>query len=116
MELPTRGFLVNPDDTIVWAWEHNDPTTDFTSLPPFVTTMDGETHSVADPGAVVVDLEAEGLEPRDLNLLLRDLSAARCRRQPNGTLCIRQVLPTGNEIDHPIMAVIAARRQQRSNP
>lgn len=137
MKLPSRGFLANPDGQIIWAWEHNDPTTEFDAVPPFVMTMDGEVSTLASPLATVIDLDEEGLEPADLAPLLADLHNTRFRKDPDGSLRLTKtvVLPPEKvepplpgeeepppkptvivEVDHPVLDILNIRRGQRGKP
>jgi hypothetical protein len=124
MKLPKRGLLVNPGGELLWVWEHNDPTTEFNSLPPPTITMEGDTpvaSSQVDAGAVVIDLEVEGLEPGDMAELHREHRATRIRRRPDGSIRITRVIGLdahGNEVEveHPVVDMINLRRMNAGRP
>lgn len=105
----------------MWAWEHNDPTTEFHSLPPFVVDMQGNASVLAQPESKVVDLDGEGLLPGDVHELVRDLGSARLKRRVNGSLRIVKILGQNTdgqsvEVDHPIVDVINLRRAKAGKP
>ena len=120
MKLPKRGFLVDTDGSILWAWEHNDPTTEFNSMPPIIETSDGRVITKSTPGAVCVDCEAE-FEQGDIPKLYQRLDSVRVRKQPNGSWKIFERVfaegPTGGpvivEIPHHVEAIRAARAAAR---
>lgn len=121
MKLPKRGLLMNPDGSLIWVWEHNDPNTDFNSLPPIILTMDGEAYTNVEAGATVIDLEAEGLQPGDMAELHQDHSATRIRKRADGSIHIVKILgqdKQGNdvEVDHPVVDIINLRRQNAGRP
>ena len=123
MKLPKRGLLVDDKGQATWAWEHNDPDTDFDALPPFVSTLDGEdTQSVATPGSIVIDLEDVGLKPGDMHLIHNTLQMTRVRKRRDGSWRITQVIPgdmpddPSMEIDHPLIDVLNVRRERRGQP
>jgi hypothetical protein len=123
MKLPKRGLLAHEDGQIVWAWEHNDPETDFDALPPFVSSLDGEDmQSLATPGSVVIDLEEIGLGRGDIHLLHNTLNESRLRKRGDGSWALTHVIGGDNaddasiEVDHPLIDTINARRARRGQP
>ena len=112
MKLPLRGCLVNPDGTIAWAWEHNDPTRDFESLPPLIVDFaTGVNRFVADPAAVVLSLEAV-TKAGDMQALYHDMNEARARIGPTGKWQLTKIIRTpgkaDREIPHPLESLINA--------
>lgn len=122
MKLPKRGFFVDDaNGKVLWAWEHWNADTDFDSVTPFITTMDGETHAVIPPAGTIIDLEAEDITPGDMRDLHRDLEHTRLRRRPDGSLRIVKILgqdEQGNdvEVDHPIVETINFQREKKGEP
>lgn len=140
MKLPKRGFLVNGDGQVVWAWEHTNEDTDFNSLPPFSLKLDTkEARPMADLGATVVDLDDEGLGPGELGEMLSDLHSIIFRRTKEGKISMRKKvkvrLPREEgyrlrlrtatepqpeevemEMDHPLVALLNAKRSLANKP
>lgn len=120
MKLPTRGCLYNTEGHILWAWEHNDPTTEFEALPPVMTDpATGTQASIAQPDHAVMDLEAI-TEREDVPTLYQDMAAVRVERTTAGSYCFKQVITNSTgasvRIDHPIMQRINARRMLNNQP
>jgi hypothetical protein len=121
MKLPTRGFFVNPDGQVIWSWEHNDPTTEFDSMPPFIEDIEGNVKVLAHPLGRVIDLDEMGLQRGDLRELMRGLHEVRVRKQIGGSWQITRVITHPEtqeevEIDHPIMDILNVRRAQIGKP
>ena len=118
MILPRRGLLYDASGRIIWAWEHNDPTSEFDSLPPMRTDSAGRVTSMAPPDAVVLDLEAV-LRQGDIDALYKDMHACRIRRTRQGTITFKKIIGSGAdaiEIDHPLQTILDARRPQLPGP
>ncbi len=120
MKLPRRGCLFDDQGRIVWAWEHNDPTTDFEVLPPtMINFQTGEEVSIATPVMKVLDLE-EVAQQEDVPSLYREMHTVRVERTDAGSYCFKQRITNsaGDEatVDHPLMARINARRRLNNLP
>ena len=118
MQLPTRGCLVDPSTgRITWAWEHNTPDAVFDVLPPVEVNSAGVARSLAPPNAVVLDLT--DLQPGDIYLLYGSMQSTRIVLTPGRPTRFRQVIASGGTevlIDHPLQAIIDARRPQLPTP
>ena len=121
MKLPNRGFLVNPDGEIIWAWEQNDPTREFESYPPSYLSFDGQLTWRSNAASSVVDLDEEDLSSGDLADLHSNLHEARFRKRPDGSFRLTKIIGTdseGNlvEVDHPIIDIINLKREKAGKP
>lgn len=121
MKLPRKGLLVDPmSGSILWAWEHNDPTREFDSLPPIISRSDGIPGPVATPDAVVIDCEME-FDIGDIPSLYQNLANVRAWKNPQQRweffLLIKGQDAQGNditlEVPHPIEAIREARKKAR---
>ena len=101
MKLPTQGFLIDATTgKIKWAWDHADPMTEFNTIPPIITDMQGNTRFIAAPTDIVVDatsIVAPGHMPELYHKYLRDTSFVR---NPDGSWKIVLRI-NGQEIPHP---------------
>lgn len=119
MKLPRHGLLVRADGTVVWAWAHNDPNTDFDALPPMKISLDGSAVAfVADPADSVLDLEAEELEPEVMIELVHDRQKMRMRKRSDGSLRLTRIIGQDAqgadvEVDHPIVDIINLQRDKK---
>jgi hypothetical protein len=114
MKLPTRGFFVNDEGAVVWAWEHNDPTREFDVIAPVLMDADGNARMSVHPQGTVVDLEHEDLRPQEIAPFMHDIANARFRKGPDGRYRILMVhqTPAGPVEDiHPVVHVLNARRK-----
>ena len=110
MPLPTKGCLVRADGTIAWAWEHNDPTTEFPATPPLLLDADGTPQDWALPGDVVLDLADIALEPEDIALFYAGLGNARAHADEAGDWHFTKMVGV-DEVEHPLETVLRVREK-----
>lgn len=120
MKLPKRGFLYDTEGRILWAWDHNDPTTDFIALPPLMTDpTTGEQIPIARPTDAIMNMEGLA-EKGDIPTLYNDMGSVRLERATCGAYCFKQEITDSAgyrlRIDHPIMSRINARRRLNKQP
>lgn len=125
-KLPNRGVLVDQDGNLQWAWEHNGEE-GFEALPPLrvENAVSGKVSQVVfHPSWQMLDLE-DLVPAGDTHLLYSsDRGETKFRKHPKtGQWQVKQVVSlhdheTGElhteEIDHPLLPVIHARKRLRA--